>query len=400
MAEWDADLYLTGSQKALGVPPGLALMVASGRAVAARAARRAPPPPMVLDWDLWLPIMAAYEERRASYFSTPATNLILALAVALEEILAEGTGARVERHRRAAEALRAAWRALGLTPLPVRDELAAHTLSALYFPAGIGPSLVGRIREQGVIVAGGLLSGLKDRYFRVGHMGYAVTRPEMLERTVAAVAAALAAEGVPVPAELPGVSAVAALVGVRPAARRARHGPPLDRHQAPLPADRRRAAAEKLTLEALAARGVRVTVVAPVEPAAAARVAAEIAPFARPALVAAPPVGKLAALLAARPGGLPLAIARHRRRDVEEAVARELAAGSFAAVHVEQVHALPQAAPAAARGLRIVLRAQNVESDLWRAAAARGGLGTGAGLAAVEARRLAVWEARAVARWR
>jgi alanine-glyoxylate transaminase / serine-glyoxylate transaminase / serine-pyruvate transaminase len=208
MAEWDADLYLTGSQKALGVPPGLALMVASGRAVAARAARKAPPP-MVLDWDLWLPIMAAYEARKPSYFSTPATNLILALAVALEEILTEGIDARMERHRRAAEALRGAWRALGLTPLPVRDELAAHTLSALYFPAGIGPSLVGRIREQGVIVAGGLLPGLKDRYFRVGHMGYAVTRPEMLERTVAAVAAALAAEGAPAPAELPGVADLA-----------------------------------------------------------------------------------------------------------------------------------------------------------------------------------------------
>jgi Glycosyl transferases group 1 len=155
---------------------------------------------------------------------------------------------------------------------------------------------------------------------------------------------------------------------------------------------------QKLTLEALAARGVRVTVVAPVEPSGAARAAAEIAPFARPALVPAPPVGKLAALLAARPGGLPLAIARHRRRDVEEAVARELAAETFAAVHVEQVHALPQAAPAAARGLRIVLRAQNVESDLWRAAAARGGLGLARALAAVEVRRLAVWEARAVAR--
>ena len=83
---------------------------------------------------------------------------------------------------------------------------------------------------------------------------------------------------------------------------------------------------------------------------------------------------------------------------MRERVERLLAGGDFAAVHVEQVQALPQAAPALARGLRVVLRAQNVESDLWRAAAERGGLGGLRRLgAAVEARRLARWEGRAVA---
>ncbi len=43
MAEWDADVYLTASQKALGLPPGLALLVASPRALAVRAARAALP---------------------------------------------------------------------------------------------------------------------------------------------------------------------------------------------------------------------------------------------------------------------------------------------------------------------------------------------------------------------
>src|SRR6202035_3182844 len=70
MAAWDADVYLTASQKALGLPPGLALLVASDRALAARAARRAGPPPQYLDWQEWLPIMRAYEERRPAYFST------------------------------------------------------------------------------------------------------------------------------------------------------------------------------------------------------------------------------------------------------------------------------------------------------------------------------------------
>lgn len=195
MAEWGADLYLTASQKALGLPPGLALLVAGRQALEARAVRKADPPPMVLDFEQWLPVMRAYEEGRPSYFSTPATNLVLALEAGLGEILEAGVEAVFERHARAARALRAAWAVLGLAPVPVRPELAAHTLSALRFPPGVDASLVGRIAGHGVVVAGGLHPKIRAEYFRVGHMGYATTRPEMLLRTVEAIAAALADAG-------------------------------------------------------------------------------------------------------------------------------------------------------------------------------------------------------------
>lgn len=196
MAGWGADLYLTGSQKALGLPPGLALVVASPRALAARAGRRAGPPPMYFDFEQWLPIMRAYEEGGASYFSTPATNLVLALDTGLGEIVDGGVEARVAGHRWAATALRAAWRALGLAAVPVRDELAANTLSALRLPAGVdGPALLEAIRTHGAVVAGGLHPAIRTQYFRVGHMGWCVTRPQMLRRTVLAVARGLAACG-------------------------------------------------------------------------------------------------------------------------------------------------------------------------------------------------------------
>jgi len=81
------------------------------------------------------------------------------------------------------------------------------------------------------------------------------------------------------------------------------------------------------------------------------------------------------------------------RREVEYL----LAAGRFDLVHAEQLQALPQAAPAVARGLPVVLRAQNVESDLWVAAAQRRGGLRGMALAA-EGRRLARWEGGAVRR--
>jgi alanine-glyoxylate transaminase/serine-glyoxylate transaminase/serine-pyruvate transaminase len=195
MAAWGVDVYLTASQKALGLPPGLALMVVSPRALAVRAARRGSGPAMYLDWEAWLPVMRAYEERRAAYFSTPPTNLVLALAAGLAEIESEGAAARIARHGRAGAVLRAAWQELGLRLLPVREELAADTLSALVLPdAGSGadaPAVVARIAEHGVTVATGLLPELRSRYFRVGHMGWVIGRPDLLRRTVAAVAAGL-----------------------------------------------------------------------------------------------------------------------------------------------------------------------------------------------------------------
>ena len=198
MESWGADVYLTGSQKALGVPPGLALLVAGPRALAVRARRRSAAPPMYLDWEQWLPIMDAYEHRRPAYFSTPPTNLILALETGLREILDEGIESRVERHQRAGRAMRTAWDALGLRPVPVRPELQAATLSALYVPDGIdADDVVGGVARQGVIVAGGLHPEIRTRYFRVGHMGYAVTQTEMLLRTVQAVGAALRDAGAP-----------------------------------------------------------------------------------------------------------------------------------------------------------------------------------------------------------
>ncbi len=208
MGEWGADVYLTASQKAVGVPPGLALMVASPRALEARASLTQPPP-MSVDWQQWLPIMNAYEQRQGSYFSTPATNLVEALHASLSEILAyrrdgqldgqkatqQGISARVAAHTAAADAMRAAWSRMGLEIFPQRPDLAANTLSAVMYPEGVGPEVLADIKKRGVVVAGGLYPGRKQTYFRVGHMGHVVTEPEMLLQTVRAVAEALIENG-------------------------------------------------------------------------------------------------------------------------------------------------------------------------------------------------------------
>jgi alanine-glyoxylate transaminase / serine-glyoxylate transaminase / serine-pyruvate transaminase len=206
MADWGADLYFTASQKAIGLPPGLALMVAGERALAARGARQAAPP-LYLDWESWLSVHRAYEERKPSYFATPATSLVMALETGLGEILENGLAARLETQARAAAALRAAWRSLGLRFVPKTEEVTGNTLSVLLFPDGVDASLLPRIAARGVMVAGGLHPAVKATSFRLGHMGYTATRPDYLRRAVEAVAGALQESGARVDPE----AAVAAL---------------------------------------------------------------------------------------------------------------------------------------------------------------------------------------------
>jgi len=193
MEDWGVDLALTASQKAIGVPPGLALLVAGPRAMEAFDRRRSPVGSYYADWSHWLPVMQAYEARKPSYFGTPPVNLIWALNVSLGQILEEGMEARFARHRSLASAFRTAIRALGLAQVPVREDLAAATLTAPCYPEGVGSSLLSHISSAGVIVAGGLHPQIKDRYFRVGHMG-AVTPSDILT-TVGAIEQGLSRAG-------------------------------------------------------------------------------------------------------------------------------------------------------------------------------------------------------------
>ncbi len=190
---WGVDVAFTGSQKALGVPPGLAIVVAGPAAMAAYKARKTRVASLYSDFGQWLPIMEAYEAKKPAYFATPAVNLVTALDVSLGHLLAEGMDARFARHARIADAFRAAWSALGLETLPTSADVTANTLSALYYPDGVDASVVGHVRDEGVVIAGGLHPEARTKYFRVGHMG-AVTGSDVLA-TVGAIERGLARAG-------------------------------------------------------------------------------------------------------------------------------------------------------------------------------------------------------------
>lgn len=191
MSEWGVDVALTASQKAIGVPPGLALLMIGPRAMKAFKSRKSPVANYYADWSNWLPVMQAYEERKSSYFGTPAVNLVFALNISLGQILAEGLQSRLERHILLSRACKAAVSALGLGQVPVGKGSAANTMTAPRFPPGVnGTDFLPRVMKAGAILAGGLHPAIRTEYFRIGHMG--ATNFGDVVATIAAIETALA----------------------------------------------------------------------------------------------------------------------------------------------------------------------------------------------------------------
>ncbi|KAJ3333116.1 hypothetical protein HDU76_011336 [Blyttiomyces sp. JEL0837] len=195
--EWGVDVVMTGSQKALGVPPGLAVMVVSQRAIDVALNRKAAPATYFASFKKWLPIMKKYEARQPSYFATPAVQLILALQVSLSQLVAAqgAMDTRFEKHRAASAKVKDALESWGLKIVPVRRDIAANTLTAVYYPAGVAPGeFLGKVGARGVVLAGGLHPEHSTKYFRIGHMNVsAIHDPTIghLDKTLSAVKEAL-----------------------------------------------------------------------------------------------------------------------------------------------------------------------------------------------------------------
>ena len=177
------DLLFTGSQKALGVCPGMLLLWAGPKALARRESLGTIPE-YYIDYQKWLPVMN--DPRK--YFATPAINLVWALAESLRLINTEGVPERYARHRKHARALQAALQALGFGILADENHRAV-TLSNVLYPEGIEDAAFrAELYEQGVIVAGGL-GPTAGKLFRLGHMGNITAREleevlEAIERTL------------------------------------------------------------------------------------------------------------------------------------------------------------------------------------------------------------------------
>lgn len=182
--EWNIDICASGSQKCLGVPPGLALLAASPSILEYLGKRKSSMGFWYGDFRNWLPVM----RDQTKYFATPPVNMIYALNEALKLLLEEGLEKRFKRHRILAEALRAAIHALNLK-LVADEECAADTVTAVYYPENIEDSeFRNEMKNRGIIVAS-TLGPIKGKGFRVGHMGN-VGQNDIMS-TIAAIEATL-----------------------------------------------------------------------------------------------------------------------------------------------------------------------------------------------------------------
>lgn len=162
---WSVDVLLTAPQKAIGAPPGAALLCVSRRALERRR-KLEKIPGYYSDFMRWLPIMQ--EPRR--YFSTPCVNQIFALEAALTLVREEGLEQRFLRHGVIARAFRAGLAALGFELFTDQNAL-AETLSVVLYPKGVEDTAFrAEMAKRGVVVAGGL-GPIAGRAFRLGHMG-------------------------------------------------------------------------------------------------------------------------------------------------------------------------------------------------------------------------------------
>ena len=202
--DWGVDIMVTGSQKCLAAPSGLAMISVSERAWE----RMTENPPYYLD-------LPAYKKSanksppETPY--TPAVPLVLALRESCLIIEEEGLEQRVARHHRMGGAVRAAVDAWGLSLFPQPDALHSYsnTVTAACLPEGVtDKALRGFVKKMGIQIAGGQ-DHAKDVIFRIGHMG-AVSAPEILG-TLAVTELALKRAGY-MPKES-GVMAAAELLG-------------------------------------------------------------------------------------------------------------------------------------------------------------------------------------------
>jgi aspartate aminotransferase-like enzyme len=167
MDAWGVDAVVAGSQKALMLPPGLAFVALSEKAW--QRAGQATLPRYYFD----LPKIRRELEQDDHPYTLP-TSLVVALREALQRIRAEGLERIVRRHRRLAEATRAAMRALGLSLLPRTSP--SDALTVVRVPEGIdGARLPRAFQEQFNITIVGGQDRLRGQVFRLAHLGYVDT---------------------------------------------------------------------------------------------------------------------------------------------------------------------------------------------------------------------------------
>jgi aspartate aminotransferase-like enzyme len=164
MDAWNFDVVVTASQKAMAVPPGLAMVAVSPRAWTAIEQNRGQ--------RYYFDLLKAREYAKIGQTpATPPVSLCYALDVALDRYFAEGAASNYARYARYTQAVHAAIETLGLT---LFSQPGSHsvTVSAINVPAGInGDAIRKTLRVERGFVLGGGQQKLAGKIIRIGTMG-------------------------------------------------------------------------------------------------------------------------------------------------------------------------------------------------------------------------------------
>jgi len=163
--EWNLDVVMTGSQKGLMLPPGLAAVAVSPKAW--EAYKRSNLPKYYFDW---MPYKKNHAINTTPF--TPPVSLVLGLVEALRMIQDEGIENVIARHFRLAEATRKGCEALGLE-LFAFPEGRGNAVTPVWVPEGISSKKLCSLMKDkyGVTITTGQ-EEYTDRIFRIGHLGY------------------------------------------------------------------------------------------------------------------------------------------------------------------------------------------------------------------------------------
>jgi aspartate aminotransferase-like enzyme len=161
---WGLDVVVTGSQKALSLPPGLAFV-----SVSEKAWRRAEKAKNGRFYFNFKKERESQAKNQTAY--TAAVSLIVGLDVALRMLKEEGLQNVFSRHHLLARATREAMKGLGLQLFP--KESPSDALTAVVAPEGFdGQAVYKDLRVKYGITAAGGQDQLKGKVFRIAHMGY------------------------------------------------------------------------------------------------------------------------------------------------------------------------------------------------------------------------------------
>lgn len=165
MDEWGVDVALTGAQKGLMLPPGMAILAVSPKAIQASQSAKCPR----AFWD-WAPILE--RNARGEFPYTPATSLLFGLKESLAVLAEEGMANVFRRHARLAEACRRAVQAMGLELLAQNPGEYSNTLTAVVMPEGFdSDAYLAHANRRLDMSLGVGLGKVKGKVFRIGHLG-------------------------------------------------------------------------------------------------------------------------------------------------------------------------------------------------------------------------------------